>query len=101
MNYKIYASILAGRLRKILPSVILGFLPKRYVRNNIHSVLYILEYYESHSKKPVALNFLDAKKSFDNVSWKFLEWQLQYKDFGETMIQATFAQSPKEKKNNK
>lgn len=57
-----------------------GFLPKRQLRNNVRTVLNVIEYFEVHSKRQMALVLLDAKKAFDNVSWNFkleqlLAWQ--------------------------
>lgn len=86
VDYKIFATILAERMKEVLPDIIhkdqKGFLPKRYMKNNIN----ILEYYEKQSEKSIALIFLDAEKAFDNISWKFLKTQMEYMEFGQRPV---------------
>lgn len=54
-DYKILASIMASRIKEYLNDFVHtdqnGFLPKRNTRNNIRTILNILEYYEEHSGK--------------------------------------------------
>lgn len=55
----------------------------------------IVEYYETHPDKQMALLFLDAQKAFDNVNWKFMRKQLEIMDFGQhfiNMIDAIYKQ---------
>lgn len=71
-------TILTTRLKKILIQIIhqvqVGFLPKRYLRNNVKMILNVLEQYQAHLEKQLALVliFLDAQKAFDNINWSFL-----------------------------
>ncbi|KAF7253859.1 LINE-1 retrotransposable element ORF2 protein, partial [Varanus komodoensis] len=90
MDYKIFASIMAERLKKYLTDFIHsdqnGFLPKRQMRNKLRTVLDILEYCEIHTEKPMALLFMDTQKAFDNVNWQFLKQQPAQMEFGEKFI---------------
>lgn len=60
VDYKIYATVLASRLKKILVQIIhqnqAGFLPRRHMRNNVRIIMNILEYYEAHPEKQMVLN---------------------------------------------
>uniref|UniRef100_A0A8C6XJK4 Reverse transcriptase domain-containing protein n=1 Tax=Naja naja TaxID=35670 RepID=A0A8C6XJK4_NAJNA len=91
-DYKIFASILAERLKRYLNNFIHadqnGFLPKRQIKHNMRIILDTLEYYEVHPEKQMALMFLDAQKAFDNVSWHFMLLQLAQMGFGKKFIQA-------------
>ena len=90
VDYEIFASILANRLKKVLVQIIhqdqSGFLPKRQMKNNIRIVLNVLEYYEAHPEKQMALIFFDAEKAFDNMNWNFLLTQLQLMEAGDKFI---------------
>nr|BAM62877.1 L1-encoded reverse transcriptase-like protein [Protobothrops flavoviridis] len=89
-DYKIFASIMAERFKKYLIDFIHsdqnGFLPNRQTKRNIRTILDILEFYESHSDRQVALLFLDAQKAFDNVNWQFMIQQLKLMDVGEKFL---------------
>ncbi|KAF7244640.1 hypothetical protein EYD10_09237 [Varanus komodoensis] len=92
VDYRIFASVMAERLKKYLTDFIHpdqnGFLPKRQMRNNMRIILDILEYYEVHSEKSMVLLFMDAQKAFDNVNWQFMKQQLVQMEFGEKFINA-------------
>lgn len=47
------------------------------MKDNIWTMLNVLEYYEEHPEKQVAIIFHDAEKAFDNVCWEFMEEQLK------------------------
>lgn len=40
-------------------------------------ILNILEFYENHPERPVAMVFLDAQKAFNNLDWNFMIEQLR------------------------
>uniref|UniRef100_A0A803TTP7 Reverse transcriptase domain-containing protein n=1 Tax=Anolis carolinensis TaxID=28377 RepID=A0A803TTP7_ANOCA len=84
--YKIYANILAERLKKFLQEWIqkdqTGFLPQRDIKDNLRTILDIIEYYESNNQKELALIFLDAEKAFDNLNWDCIEILLRELDMG-------------------
>lgn len=42
------------------------------MRNNVRTIMNVLEYYELHIEKQMVLVFLDAEKAFDNVNWAIL-----------------------------
>uniref|UniRef100_A0A803U0R0 Reverse transcriptase domain-containing protein n=1 Tax=Anolis carolinensis TaxID=28377 RepID=A0A803U0R0_ANOCA len=91
-DYKIFTTILSNRLKKILNVRIKedqsGFLPQRYLRNNIRTIINIVEYYENNPQKEVGLVFLDAEKAFDNTSWEFLLEMIKDMDTGFYFINA-------------
>ena len=76
MDYKIYTTILATRLKKVLINVIhedqAGFLPKSYLRQNVRNLINFLEYYEAHPEKSIALCFIDTEKAFGNINWNLM-----------------------------
>ena len=49
-------------------------------------ILNILEYYEEHLEKSMAMIFLDVEKVFDNLNWIFMIQQLKLMDMGERFI---------------
>lgn len=76
-DYKLFAMILAERLKKVLKDWISeeqgGFLPNRQLKDNIRHILDTIEYFEYHNEKSLALIFMDLEKAFDNVSWETLK----------------------------
>uniref|UniRef100_A0A670JZL5 Reverse transcriptase domain-containing protein n=1 Tax=Podarcis muralis TaxID=64176 RepID=A0A670JZL5_PODMU len=75
-DYKIFAGIMASRLKEYLNRAIhkdqAGFLPGRQIKDNVRHIVNIIEYLELRNDTPAALIFIDAEKAFDNVSWHFL-----------------------------
>uniref|UniRef100_A0A2D4HVX0 Reverse transcriptase domain-containing protein n=1 Tax=Micrurus lemniscatus lemniscatus TaxID=129467 RepID=A0A2D4HVX0_MICLE len=72
---KIFVTIIVERVKKILHEYIHsdqnGFIPQRHLRNNTISIINVLEYYEAHPDKQLALVFMDAQKAFGNLNWNF------------------------------
>lgn len=99
-DYKIYVIILTSRLKKILADIIqcdqTAFLPKQYMRNNVRPIINVLEYYELHMEKKMALAFLD-EKAFDNVNWLFLLQKLEQIEVGEVGINSSNTHSAESK----
>uniref|UniRef100_A0A670IZP3 Reverse transcriptase domain-containing protein n=1 Tax=Podarcis muralis TaxID=64176 RepID=A0A670IZP3_PODMU len=86
-DYKIFAGILAKRLKKILIKIIhkdqAGFLPGRQIKNNTRSIINIIEYLSERYDKPASLIFVDAEKAFDNVAWDFMLRNLEFMEVGQ------------------
>uniref|UniRef100_A0A803TXE9 Reverse transcriptase domain-containing protein n=1 Tax=Anolis carolinensis TaxID=28377 RepID=A0A803TXE9_ANOCA len=85
-DYKIFASILADRLKEVLKARIgedqSGFLPGRQMKENIRNILNAIEYYDKNIQKEIAFLFLDAEKAFDNVNWSCMFEILREMDAG-------------------
>lgn len=86
IDYKIFAGILAKRLKDILVESIhkdqAGFLPGRQMKDNIRNIINIIEYLTDRCDKQGLLLFVDAEKAFDNVIWDFLLKQLEHMEVG-------------------
>lgn len=71
--YKILASLLASRLSRIIGVYVhldqTGYIPGKYLKDNIMKVSKIINVAQKR-KTPVAV-FLNAKKVFDRLEWKF------------------------------
>lgn len=59
-----------------------GFLPRRHLKNNIRTLINVLECYERHSEEKMALVFIDTQKAFDNINWDFILQSLEQMNFG-------------------
>lgn len=77
---------MAERTKRIIGSYIgedqTGFIPGWQIRENMRTVLNILELGDKIPSKKLGLFFVDAEKVFDNVSWKFLKKVLEKMKFG-------------------
>uniref|UniRef100_A0A670JGC5 Reverse transcriptase domain-containing protein n=1 Tax=Podarcis muralis TaxID=64176 RepID=A0A670JGC5_PODMU len=86
IDYKIFAGILARRLKNILVESIhkdqAGFLPGRQMKDNTRNVVNIIEYLSDRCDKQGLLLFVDAEKAFDNIIWDFLLKQLEHMEVG-------------------
>ena len=75
VDYKILAKIIATRLKSALIQLInndqTGFLEKRYIGNNIASLIEIIEFCEQNDIAAVLLS-IDFEKAFDKLDWDFL-----------------------------
>lgn len=69
-GHKIYAKILANRLKEYLVQYInedlVGFLPKQHLKDNINAI----EVCDKLPGKPLGLIFVDAEKTFGNLDWE-------------------------------
>ncbi|CAI5787440.1 Hypothetical predicted protein [Podarcis lilfordi] len=85
-DYKIFAGILARRLKCLLSEIIhkdqAGFLPGRHMKDNIRNIVNMLEYLSVRIDKQVIMMFVDAEKAFDNVIWDFMLKNLEHMEVG-------------------
>uniref|UniRef100_R4GCU0 Reverse transcriptase domain-containing protein n=1 Tax=Anolis carolinensis TaxID=28377 RepID=R4GCU0_ANOCA len=85
-DYKIFTTVLANRFKEFLQNWIgpeqKGFLPGRNISENLRCIVDIIEYYECHHEKEVALLAIDAEKAFDNLNWTFFKLLLKEVDIG-------------------
>uniref|UniRef100_A0A803TIP8 Reverse transcriptase domain-containing protein n=1 Tax=Anolis carolinensis TaxID=28377 RepID=A0A803TIP8_ANOCA len=85
-DYKMFTTILANRFKEFLKIWIgpdqKGFLPGRNMNENVRCIVDIIEYYELHHEKEVALLAIDAEKAFDNLNWPFLKLLFKEVDIG-------------------
>lgn len=65
-----------------------GFLAGRHIKDNLRTVMNILEYGDKQPGKKLGLFFLDVEKAFDNISWTFMKRTLKEMKFGDKFISA-------------
>ena len=85
VDYKIAAKVIANRMKKVLSSVIsndqTGFLPNRYIGENVRLILDIIEYTDANDV-PGTLFFIDFEKAYDKLEWEYVQKCLDYFGFG-------------------
>ena len=85
VSYKILATCLANRIKKILDNLInenqKGFVPGRYIGENTR-LLYDVMSYTEHNNIPGIILLVDFEKAFDSISWKFMHHVLDFFNFG-------------------
>ena len=98
LDYKLFTSIFARRLEKLLPTLInldqTGFIHHRQTTDNIRRTLHILDRIQKDKIQSIIAS-LDAEKAFDSVSWTFLYKVLRKFGFHDnfvTVIQALYNQ---------
>ena len=62
-----------------------GFIPGRYIGENIRLIYDILSFTEENDI-PGILLLIDFEKAFDSVSWEFIENVLKFFNFGSSMV---------------
>uniref|UniRef100_A0A803TNY9 Reverse transcriptase domain-containing protein n=1 Tax=Anolis carolinensis TaxID=28377 RepID=A0A803TNY9_ANOCA len=91
-DYKIFALIIVERLKLYLTNWIKeeqsGFLPDRSIKNNVRSLVNIIEYYEKHNQKEVAIMTVDAEKAFDRINWDLFKMLMREIDIGNNFMNA-------------
>ena len=88
-DYKIAASVLALRIKTVLPSLIhsdqIGYIKGRLINDAVRTIADII-HHTNKENKPGALLFLDFKKAFDTVSFNYLLKCLKRFNFGPSFI---------------
>ena len=83
--YKIGSSSIASRIKMVLPSLVntdqSGFIPGRYMGDNIR-LIYDLIHYLNYKDLPGLLLCIDFEKAFDSVNWEFMIKVLKAFGFG-------------------
>ena len=89
VDYKLCARVLAGRLLKVIASVVAPDqtcgVPGRYIGENVAFLRDVVEMANRYNL-PVALLSLDQEKAFDRVDWPFLFATLAKMGFGDNFI---------------
>ena len=90
--YKIFSKVLANRLKKILPHIIIeqqsAFTKNRLISDNIlvaFELLHCLQNHKSTKGDFMALK-LDMSKAYDHVEWAFLEKIMRKLGFNEKWV---------------
>lgn len=87
--YKIGSACIANRIKQVLPQLIsedqTGFVPGRYIGDNIRLIYDMIEYLENNTQ-PGLLVSIDFEKAFDSVDWVFMNKVLLKFGFGNDII---------------
>uniref|UniRef100_A0A803TDX0 Reverse transcriptase domain-containing protein n=1 Tax=Anolis carolinensis TaxID=28377 RepID=A0A803TDX0_ANOCA len=86
VDYKFFSSIMAERLKIFLKNWIkedqVGFLPNRQIKDNVRTVIDLIDHYEKNNQKEALFLAIDAEKAFDRVNWDFFKLLTQELDMG-------------------
>jgi len=89
VDYKIATKAIANRIKPLLPKLVhpdqTGFIPGRYIGENIRLIEDIFEYTDKHQLSGLCL-MVDFQKAFDTLDWKFMERALRAYKFGGGLI---------------
>jgi hypothetical protein len=89
VDYKIYAKVIALRLKTVLPDLIhedqCGYVQGRVIGENIRFVDDLLKCAEMNIVKGYLI-LVDFEKAFDSLDWNFLYYTLNNFNFGENFI---------------
>ena len=87
VDRKIASSVLAYRMKTVLPSIIsesqTGFLKGRYIGENSRVIFDLLSYCDIN-EIPGLLLTIDFEKAFDTVEWEFIDKTLETFNFGKS-----------------
>ena len=85
VSYKIASACLTSRLKDVLDKLInknqKGFLPNRFINENLSLMYDVLSYTDSE-QIPGLLLLIDFHKAFDSISWTFIDKVLDFFNFG-------------------
>ena len=84
--YKLASACISERLKTVLHFLInedqTGFMPNRYIGDNIR-ILYDILYYTETENIPGMFLRVDFEKAFDSISWSFINKTLDFFGFGQ------------------
>ena len=88
-DYKILTKCIASRMKTVLPNIIhsdqTGFLPGRYIGENVWLALHMIDYLNNHNL-PGLMFLIDFRKAFDKNEWSFILKALNFFSFGPDFI---------------
>lgn len=94
-DYKVYAKIWANRLKTFLVNFILedqsGFLPGRYIQDNVWCIINTFEFYDKNPDYEACWFFIDAEKVFDNINWEFMYEVIKKLDLHPNLLNAIYS----------
>ena len=89
VDYKILSSVIANRMKKVLPDIISnnqkGFLKGRYIGENIRTIYDLIEVLENSQSKALLL-LVDFEKAFDSIEWTYIRKVLKSYNFGNDLL---------------
>ena len=89
VDYKILTKILATRIKGVLHTIIhpdqKGFVPDRYIGENIIEIISTIDKLETEDH-PGLLVSIDFYKAFDTLEWTFIQKAFEYFNFPEYLI---------------
>ncbi|XP_010667105.1 uncharacterized protein LOC104884190 [Beta vulgaris subsp. vulgaris] len=89
--YKCVTKVLCGRLRQILPNIIMenqgGFVHGRYIAHNIMVVRDLVKNYGRKKASPSCILKIDIQKVYDTMNWEFLKEMITRLQFPVGFIQ--------------
>ena len=90
VTYKIGSTCIANRLKSVLLNLInedqTGFLPGRYIGDNIRLLYDTMEYLNTNNL-PGLLVSIDFSKAFDSINWNYMHKVMKEFGFGEDICQ--------------
>ncbi|XP_056690351.1 uncharacterized protein [Spinacia oleracea] len=88
--YKCVTKVLCGRLRQVLPDLILenqgGFVHGKYIVHNIMVIQDLVKHYGRKDVKASCLMKIDLQKAYDTVDWNFLLQMLEQLGFPKKFV---------------
>ena len=88
VDYKIASTVIANRLKIVLPSIISetqkGFLKNRCILENTRLLYDLMQKLDEEEGEGLLL-LVDFEKAFDSLEWSFIERALNFFNFGESL----------------
>ena len=92
MLYKIFSKVLANRLKRVIPNIILehqsAFLKGRLITDNILLAFETLHYMKNHNSRNSGFMTLklDMSKAYGRVEWSFLKAMMTQMGFNDRWV---------------